>query len=446
MNVFLHTLGCRLNEAELEAWTREFRGRGHQVVTAPEGAHVMVLNTCAVTREAARKSRKTTAQLHRKNPSARLVLTGCFAELEPDTAAALAGVDLVIGNLDKERLVERVEQELVVEAMPSQAADPDGTHVYRETRTRAFIKVQDGCRNRCTFCIVTIARGAERSRPIPEIVAELNALGADGYQEAVLTGVHLGGYGADLGTDLATLVRALARDTDIPRLRLSSLEPWDLPEDFGALWDCPRLMPHLHLPLQSGSDAVLKRMARRCDTSSYAALVDRLRGSIPDLAITTDIITGFPGETDDEWAETLAFVESMRFSHVHIFTYSRRAGTTAARMAAHVPAELARARTRELHAVAAGLKAAHLEGLLGQIRPVLWEGSAQAAGAGMVRYAGYTDHYARVETLVPAAPDSPGSPGSPGSHGSIELENRVTRARLCEVVGDPPDRVVAELV
>jgi threonylcarbamoyladenosine tRNA methylthiotransferase MtaB len=430
MNVFLHTLGCRLNEAELETWARQFRGRGHQVVNAPDAAHVMVLNTCAVTREAARKSRKTTAQLHRKNPSARLVLTGCFAALEPDAAAALAGVDLVVGNLDKDHLVDRVEEQLDEGAMPALATEPDSAHVYREARTRAFIKVQDGCRNRCTFCIVTIARGAERSRPIADIVAEVNALAEAGYNEAVLTGVHLGGYGADLGIDLRALVRALATDTDIARLRLSSLEPWDLPEDFGALWACPRLMPHLHLPLQSGSDAVLKRMARRCDTSSYAALVARLRREIPDLAITTDIITGFPGETDEEWAETLAFVATMRFAHIHIFTYSRREGTTAARMRQNVPPDVARARTRELQALAAAQKAAHLQGLLGQTRSVLWEVASERDDAGLARYVGYTDHYARVETRVSA---------------DIELENRMTRARLHAVAGEPPDRLVAEL-
>lgn len=431
MNVFLHTLGCRLNEAELETWARRFRGRGHRVVGSPDGAHVMVLNTCAVTREAARKSRKLTAQLHRKNPEARLVLTGCFAELEPTVAASLAGVDLVVGNTDKDRLVDRVEGELDVGAMPALAAEPDGAHVYREARTRAFIKVQDGCRNRCTFCIVTIARGAERSRPIAEIVDEINALAAAGYQEAVVTGVHLGGYGSDLGTDLVDLVRALCRHTDIPRLRLSSLEPWDLPRDFGALWESPRLMPHLHLPLQSGSDAVLRRMARRCDTKAYAELLAKLRDDVPDLAVTTDIIAGFPGETDAEWAETMEFVDAMRFSHIHIFSYSRREGTTAARMKGHVPPEVARARSRELHDLAARHKAAHLSQILGQVRPVLWESTGERDEAGDAFAVGYTDHYTRVEAPVP--------------EGAL-VQNRITGARLVDVAGDPPDRAVAEIL
>lgn len=435
MNVFLHTLGCRLNEAELETWTRQFHTRGHHVVQSAGDANVVVLNTCAVTREAARKSRKLTSQIHRQNPDARLVLTGCFAELEPDRAASLSGVDLVVGNRDKDQLVERVEGELAAPAMPEQATEPVGAHMYRDTRTRAFVKIQDGCRNRCTFCVVTIARGKERSRPIADIVDEVNHLAGAGYKEAVLTGVHLGGYGSDLGTNLVSLVRALARNTDIPRLRLSSLEPWDLPEDFGALWAHPRLMPHLHLPLQSGSDPVLRRMARRSSTTAYASLVKRLRAEIPDLAISTDIIAGFPGETDEEWSETMTFVESMGFSHIHIFTYSPREGTTAARMRSRVSPAVARARSRELHELASSQKAAHLAHMLGETRPVLWERRNHPDSENRVRYVGYTDHYARVETQVPASSER----GAPG------LTNRITPAHLRDLAGDPPDRVIAEV-
>ena len=267
MHVFLTTLGCRLNEAELERWSRGFHATGHRVVPSPAQADIMVVNTCAVTTEAARKSRKLVSGLHRQNPAARMVLTGCFAELEPGRAASLAGVDLIVGNRDKERLVDLVVESLGTPTMPVLATEPEDAHVYASTgRTRAFIKVQDGCRNRCSFCIVTIARGEERSRTIADVVGEIRQRHADGYQEAVLTGVHLGGYGSDLGTDLRALVRAVLEDTDIPRVRLSSLEPWDLPEDFWSLWSSPRLMPHLHLPLQSGADTVLRRMSRRCST------------------------------------------------------------------------------------------------------------------------------------------------------------------------------------
>ena len=226
VNVFLTALGCRLNEAEVEAWARSFRAAGHAVVASPASAQVMVVNTCAVTSEAARKSRKLVGGLHRRNPSARLVVTGCFAELEPAAAAALYGVDLVVGNGDKDRLVARVATELDVPAMPVLAADPDGAHAFREARTRAFVKVQDGCRNQCSFCVVTIARGEERSRTVEEVIAEVRGLEEAGTTEVVLCGVHLGGYGSDLGLDLSTLVRRLLRATSVPRVRLSSLEPW----------------------------------------------------------------------------------------------------------------------------------------------------------------------------------------------------------------------------
>ena len=430
MNVFLHTLGCRLNEAEIEGWARQFRARGHRVVAAPRSAHIIVLNTCAVTREAARKSRKLTSQLHRQNPEARLVLTGCFAELEPASARSLAGVDAIVQNSDKDELVSRVEREIESAAMPALASEPDSAHVYRESRTRAFVKAQDGCRNRCTFCVVTIARGSERSRPISELVDEVRGLAEAGYREVVLTGVHLGGYGRDLGADLPALVRALCADTDIPRLRLSSLEPWDLPSDFGALFSHPRLMPHLHLPLQSGSDGVLKRMARRCSTESYRALLSTLRADIPDLAVTTDVIAGFPGETDDEWADTLSFVKEMRFAHIHIFGYSRREGTTAARMPGQLPSEVVRARARELRAVASAQKEAHLRRLLGQTRQVLWETPGDPAEDGAARWIGYTDHYARVEARAPT---------------DWSLENQITPATLRGLAGDPPDRIYADI-
>jgi threonylcarbamoyladenosine tRNA methylthiotransferase MtaB len=414
MHVFLTTLGCRLNEAELESWSRGFRSAGDHVVASPGHAQVVVVNTCAVTAEAARKSRKFVNGLHRQNPSARLVVTGCFAELEPDRARELTGVDLVVGNHDKENLVDIVRDQLDVPVMPVLATEPAGSHVYEASgRTRAFIKVQDGCRNRCSFCIVTIARGEERSRTIDDIVCEIQALYGAGYREAVLTGVHLGGYGSDLGTDLFSLMTAVLADTDMPRIRLSSLEPWDLPDGFWSLWNNPRLMPHLHLPLQSGSDSVLRRMHRRCDTASYRGLVEASREFIPDLTITTDIIVGFPGETDAEWAETVDYVEGMGFGHMHIFTYSARAGTKAATLPGQLPNAVKKDRSRQLHAIAEGSKRRHIEAFSGSCRDVLWETNG---GNGTERmWMGYTDNYVRVE-----APITEGE----------NLQNRITAARL----------------
>ncbi|MCO6451595.1 MAG: tRNA (N(6)-L-threonylcarbamoyladenosine(37)-C(2))-methylthiotransferase MtaB [Caldilineales bacterium] len=425
-NVYLTTLGCRLNEAEVAAWARDFQAAGHRVVEAPAQADIMLLNTCAVTSEAARKSRQFVNRLHRQNPAARLVISGCYAELEPSSVAVLTGVDLVIGNQEKSRLVERVSAELDLHAMPELAANPDGVHVYPGSRTRAFVKAQDGCRNRCTFCIVTIARGEERSRTSAEIVDEINALHGAGYQEVVLTGVHLGGYGSDLGTDLKELVATILDHTNIPRLRLSSLEPWDIPPDFWELWGNARLMPHLHLPLQSGCDATLQRMARRCDTDTYAELVASARAAIPGLTLTTDLIVGFPGEDEAEWADTRDYVQEIGFGHIHIFTYSARSGTTAARMRGQIPGEVRRARSREMHAIAAEMKRTHLRHFSGDIRPVLWEGRGEPEAGGQARWSGYTDNYLRVEVTVPA---------------SLDLENQLTQTLLSHPLGEPPDRL-----
>jgi threonylcarbamoyladenosine tRNA methylthiotransferase MtaB len=418
-SVYLTQLGCRLNEAEVESWARSFQAAGHRVVASPERAQLVVVNTCAVTAEAARKSRKLVSGLHRRNPSARLVVTGCFAELEPQAAAQLMGVDLVVPNRDKERLVERTTGELDLDAMPELAQGPDGAHAFRDARTRAFVKVQDGCRNRCTFCVVTIARGEERSRTVEEVIAEVRALEEGGCREVVLCGVHLGGYGSDLGLDLATLVDRLLRATAIPRVRMSSLEPWDLPDDFGQLWGDRRLLPHLHLPLQSGCDRVLRRMARRCMTASYAALVARLRRDIPDLHLTTDLIVGFPGESEADFAETLAFAEAIGFAHVHVFPFSPRAGTRAAALSGRLRGDEIRARSAELHRLAARMKAEHLARAVGQRRPVLWESAEELAGAR--RFAGYTDTYLRVETEVAAG---------------VDLENRIETVELAAVDGD----------
>ena len=280
----LQSLGCRLNEAELEAWAEGFRRLGLQIAGDGEPADLVVINTCAVTQEAARKSRQMLRRGRRLNPQARLVASGCLVTLELDSLARTAGPDLVVTNPDKDRLVEIAAATLDLPVIPEPIADPPSETLFERGRQRAFVKVQDGCRHRCTFCVTTLARGEERSRPIGEVVEQVNRLADSGIREVVLTGVHLGGYGSDLGTDppsdLADLIRALLADTAVPRIRLGSLEPWDLPDGFWELFADPRLMPHLHLPMQSGSDGVLRRMGRRCKTAELARLAaaGRLRG------------------------------------------------------------------------------------------------------------------------------------------------------------------------
>ena len=406
MRVHLAALGCRVNEAELEQWSQALWRRGHRVVPHPEQAQVIVLNTCAVTIEAAKKSRQLARRLHRKNRLAKLVVTGCYAQLSPETVSNLEGVDLVVPNGDKDDLVQTLETELLPETMPRRAMDPPAEQPAETgARTRAFVKVQDGCRHRCTYCIVTVARGEERSRPIDDVVAEVNALSEAGYREAVITGIHLGGYGSDIGADLSALVSALLARTTIPRLRIGSLEPWDLPDGFFELWaEDARLCPHVHLPFQSGCDATLRRMARRGSTADYASLVSSARAAIPELTISTDVIVGFPGETEAEWAQTMRFVERAALSHVHIFPFSPREGTAAARMRGAVAPEDKRRRSRELHELASLMRRRELRRFVGTRRAVLFEGCGDPSDGGY-RWRGYTDNYLPVEVVVPTDDD-----------------------------------------
>jgi threonylcarbamoyladenosine tRNA methylthiotransferase MtaB len=398
MRIQLKTLGCRLNEAELETWARDFQADGHRLVGDNEEADLLVFNSCAVTQDAVRKSRNLLRKAARENPGAKLVLSGCYATLN-QTEAETLGVDLVIGNADKHRLVEIAKARLALDAMPAQSTEPGESALFRLGRHRAFIKVQDGCRYRCTYCIVTVARGEERSRSPSDIIEEINRLHGEGIQEAVLTGVHLGGYGSDNGSHLGALIQEVLEQTTIPRLRLGSLEPWDIPEMFVDLFDDPRLMPHLHLPLQSGSDSVLKRMARRCKTSEFAALVERLRRQVPDINITTDLIVGFPGETEIEWEETLAFVRQIGFGHTHVFSFSPRAGTAAATMPAPVHGDIKKARSRALHELAEQQKRDFATRHLGRTLPILWEGIRRLED-GSARVFGYTPNYLRVGLAI----------------------------------------------
>jgi threonylcarbamoyladenosine tRNA methylthiotransferase MtaB len=398
LRVQLLTLGCRLNEAELEEWALCFQRRGLHIVGNADPADLVVINTCAVTQQAVRKSRQLLRRCHRANPGARLIVSGCLAALEGTSLAREAGVDLVVGNPDKDRLVEIALATLAIPSMPELAITNVASPIFTRGRQRAFIKVQDGCRYQCTFCITTQARGEERSRPAAEVIEAINRLHHTGIQEVVLTGVHLGGYGSDTGDALTGLVARLLAETEIPRLRLGSLEPWDLTDDFWSLFADSRLMPHLHLPLQSGSDAVLRRMARRCKTAEFARLVEQGRALIPNLNLTTDIIVGFPGEGADDWRLTLDFAEAMRFGHIHVFNYSPRAGTVAARLPGQVDAVIKKQRCQELQSLAVRIKVKVLESQIGTRARVLCEGAPEAT-TGATRF-GYTPNYLPVHVAV----------------------------------------------
>ncbi len=398
MYIHLKTLGCRLNEAELETWAHAYQTAGHQITREPEQANLVIINSCSVTSDANRKSRQLIRRIHRSNPKAKLVVSGCYATLNPDEAADLLGVDMVISNADKDQLVHKSLTELDFDNMPSMSTEPGEFSLFQRGRQRAFVKVQDGCRYRCSFCIVTVARGDEISRPIQQIIDEINTLYQQGIQEVILTGVHLGGYGHDIYTDLSQLIQTILSATDIPRVRLGSLEPWELSDHFFQLFENQRLMPHLHLPLQSGSDSVLKRMARRCKTAEFTTLIDEARSHIAHFNVSTDIIVGFPGETESEWQQSYDYIKSVGFGQMHIFSYSPRTGTKAAEMNHQVPNATKKQRSQQLHTLAADMRHEFIQTNLGQTFDVLWEAKSMAADEQDEKQwvFGYTPNYLRV--------------------------------------------------
>jgi len=397
MRVRLETIGCRLNISEIDSMARALASAGHRIVGPGEPVELCILNTCTVTSIASKKSRQLIRQLKRDHPDAAIVATGCDTELAPEQARG-AGVDLVVGNPDKHRLLELAEAEGLLHE-PDPDLDRASVFAPRDgTRTRAFLKVQDGCDNRCTFCIVTVARGAGRSIAAAEVVREIETLVREGYREVVLSGVHLGSYGHDLGDrrGLSHLVEEILTRTALPRLRLSSLEPWDLDPTFFDLFSDPRLLPHLHVPLQSGCDETLKRMARRTSRAEFAALVGAARAAVPDIAVSTDVIVGFPGETADEFEASRAFVEEMAFSRLHIFRYSPREGTRASTMPGQVRGPVSQERSRQLHELGADLEHRFNSLFIGRRTDVLWE-TAEDLGSSL-RWSGLTPNYIRIST------------------------------------------------
>jgi threonylcarbamoyladenosine tRNA methylthiotransferase MtaB len=392
MKIYLDTIGCRLNQSEIEAMARQFRAAGHAVVGSPELADMAVVNTCTVTNEAAADSRGVIRQIARAGVD-QIVATGCWSTLQSKDAASLPNVWRVVANDQKDFLVPDVLD------MPRESFDIEP--IAREPlpglhrRTRAFIKVQDGCDNHCTFCITTVARGESRSRPLADVVTDIQSALNGGTKEIVLTGVHLGSWGQDFGSHLRDLVKAILRETDVPRLRLSSLEPWDLDEEFFSLWEDRRLMPQLHLPLQSGCESTLKRMARKTTPASFRDLVTAARSIMPDAAITTDIIAGFPGETEEEFAESLAFVREMNFAGGHVFTYSPRPGTGAAKMKGQIGPEVRKERNHILHDALEESAKVYRQRFIGKTMSVLWESTSELGEWGW-QMEGLTGNYLRV--------------------------------------------------
>ena len=395
MKVFLDSVGCRLNQSEIERIGRDFRLAGCELVGDPAQADLAVINTCTVTRRADADSRQKTRQAARAGVD-QIILTGCWATLEEHSALELPKVTRVVKNDDKSRLVADLlgQPPELFNREPLQREPLPGSRM----RTRAFIKVQDGCNNRCAFCVTTVARGAAMSLPAETVLREVHAALRGGSQEIVLCGVHLGSWGKDLGrgSRLQDLIQLILKETDIPRLRLSSLEPWNLDANFFSLWQDPRLCRHLHLPLQSGSAATLRRMARKTSPDDFSKLIAAARAAIQDVAITTDIIVGFPGETEEEFDDSLAFVEAMNFAGGHVFAYSEREGTPAAGFNPVVPISVRRERSAVMRAVFARSAEHYRHLFIGQILPVLWESTTDLGEAGW-QLSGLTGNYLRIK-------------------------------------------------
>lgn len=386
--VALDSLGCKLNQAEMQEMASQLAKAGYRIVDAPEKADIYILNTCTVTHIADRKSRHLLRLARRRNPSARLIAVGCYAQRAPQELKEIEGVELVLGNEHKTELIKLLEDSGGLERTSPAAAPKQRDNIRR---SRAFLKIQDGCRNSCAYCIVPYVRTHEESQPAEEISDRIKEKTAGGYKEVVLTGTEIGEYN-DGGTDLAGLTGRILKETKVTRLRLSSLQPHHITPGLIALWRDTRLCPHFHLSLQSGSDTVLKRMKRRYNADGYREAVKIIRSSIPDAAITTDVIVGFPGETDTEFSETLELCREMRFARIHVFPFSPRPGTAAATMPGQISDAVKKERMKKMLALAE--ESAHnFQGqYLGKTMEVLWEQGANGIWTGL------TGNYIRIYT------------------------------------------------
>ena len=400
------TLGCKVNQFETETMEGLFRARGYDVVPFEERAEVYVINTCSVTHLSDRKSRQLIRRAARMNPAACIAVTGCYAQVAPEEIRALEGVRVVIGTKERARIVDYVEEALRADTGAiGTITDIMQARVFEDIplrsmphRTRAFLKIEDGCQNFCTFCIIPYARGPVKSRALSAVAREMKLLTEAGFREVVLTGIHLGAYGIDLAErpTLADACRTALAAKGLRRLRLGSLESVELSADLLELMRTePRFAAHLHLPLQAGSDSVLRAMNRHYDTAAFAALLADVRRAVPGVAISTDIIVGFPGETEEDFAAGMDFVRQMGFARMHVFPYSARKGTPAARRTDQVPPVVRKERVARMQALAEELAEAYHRASLGSVMEVLFETTEDGVTDGL------TETYIRVYTDAP---------------------------------------------
>lgn len=397
------TLGCKVNQYDSDAMRTLFVRNGYAAAGEDEAADVYVVNTCSVTSIGDRKSRQMIRRIRRAHPDSVIAVAGCYAQLAPEVFEKMGDVDVIVGLQNRTHIVDYVEEAMnrtdkkplneTVDIMKVDRFENMEVDVEGEVRTRAFIKVQEGCDNYCTFCIIPYARGRLKSRLQKDAVDEIRRLVSKGYREVVLTGIHLGNYGKDLhdGTSLASLVAELVKIPDLLRIRLGSIESVELSEELiSIIQNEPKVCRHLHLPLQAGSDAVLKGMNRHYRLPQFKKLINELREKVPGIALTTDLIVGFPGETEENFQETLDTLREIRFSAIHVFPYSRRIGTPAASYPNQISNEVKKDRVHRVQEVEKEIALEYRKQFMGQVVHVLAEEIKDGY------YEGLTDEYVRV--------------------------------------------------
>ena len=399
MKYIISTLGCKVNQYETQAMEALLLSHGHTAAAQGETADAVIVNSCAVTAESGRKTRQLIRRLHEENPAAVIAVGGCYSQLEPESVKSL-GAKVIFGAAERTKFIEAVERAVAEGEETALIDKPFERRVFEEMpagalggRTRAMLKIQDGCVNFCSYCIIPYTRGRLRSLPIESACAETARLAAEGYRELVLTGIEVASYGVDLPgkPGLADVVAAVAAVSGDMRIRLGSLEPTVITDEFCEKAAAGgKLCRHFHLSLQSGCDKTLKAMNRKYDTETFFAVTERLRKAFPGCALTTDLIVGFPGETEADHAETLSFIEKCAFADMHIFPYSRRPGTKADAMPEQCTAAVKSRRAAEAQAVAARMTERYLRENVGRTLPVLFENDG---GAGSV---GHSDNYLKV--------------------------------------------------
>ncbi len=399
MNVFFDTIGCRLNQSEIERMAHEFRTAGHTITGNLSEADLIIINSCSVTSAAASDSRQKIRQASRVAPHAQIVATGCWATLEPDAAETLVEHIRVVSNSEKDHIpvtVLGLEMPLGGMMIPGRDSLPGARH-----RTRAFIKVQDGCDAFCTFCVTRLARGKSRSVPVNRVLSDIRSAIAGGAKEIVLCGVQLGSWGRHMDPvrRLQDLVGTILQETDVRRIRFSSIEPWDIEPDFFSLFSDRRICRHLHIAVQSGSATTLKRMGRRTTPAEFSRILENARQVDPFFSLSTDVITGFPGETERDFEESLVFVQQAGFSSGHVFPYSARKGTPAAELPDQVPTKERRNRAARMRDILAQTGKAYRHTLIGMTDYVLWE-TAQPVINGF-RLNGLNSGFIRVSATSP---------------------------------------------